>query len=112
MLERLDRTEAELEQSEDGSPLRLRLEASWQARFEDYIDELPAEEQASAGEWLREIITLASLANSPASPGTHSLAVGGDLNIQADNGSLAGGVLNVDGGVNLGNPRGPVTGKG
>ncbi|MBL3666613.1 hypothetical protein JL475_11535 [Streptomyces sp. M2CJ-2] len=107
VLERLDRTAGELEQGEAGESQRARLEASWQARFEDFIDELPAEEQSEAAEWLRGITSLGSLAQSGATAGSNGLAVGGELHVNADNGSLAGGVLNIDGGVTLGNPHRP-----
>ena len=41
------------------------------------------------------------------SAGDGGLAVGGDIHIAAEGGSVAGGVVNVEGGVSLGNPRVP-----
>ncbi|MGW1705871.1 hypothetical protein ACWCP8_10045 [Streptomyces sp. NPDC002206] len=91
---------------------RTRLEASWQARFEDFIDELPPEEQTEAVEWMREISALGSLAQGGTNAGPRGLAVSGDLTVRAETGSMAGGVLNIDGGVNLGNPPKPAASEG
>ncbi|RKE16864.1 hypothetical protein [Streptomyces sp. TLI_171] len=45
---------------------------------------------------------------SPAALGAYGVTVGGDLDISADNGSVAGAVIHVQGGLTLGNPSGPV----
>ena len=113
VLARLDRTLAEIETTGgfDGSQ-RMQLAASWRVRFEDFLDELPPEAQDEAAAHLQQIASLSSLGNSSATAAQQGLAVGRDIHVQADNGSVAGGVLNVEGGLHVGNPHQPGAARG
>ncbi|MFJ8868302.1 hypothetical protein ACIRD6_21370 [Streptomyces sp. NPDC102473] len=110
---RLDRTVAELEPAVDGTSEPLtRLEESWRTRFEDFLDDLPAEAQEEAAARIQEIATLGSVGRGASKAGDHGLAVAGDLHVQAEHGSLASGVLNIDGSISLGNPQQPAAEQG
>ncbi|MFF2119350.1 hypothetical protein ACFVXH_18695 [Kitasatospora sp. NPDC058184] len=106
-LERLDRTAAELAGAEAGQleRLRIRQEASWQARFEAFLEALPEEERERAGEALRALLEEAAARGSQVSAGAGGLAVGGNVQVSANRGSVAAGVIH--GGVSLGRPSVP-----
>ncbi|MFD0275181.1 hypothetical protein ACFVHB_14940 [Kitasatospora sp. NPDC127111] len=110
-LERLDRTAAELAAAEGGQleRLRIRQEASWQARFEAFLEDLPEDERERAGEALRELLA-AGAAQAQVSAGDGGMAVGGDVHISARKGSVAAGVIH--GGVQIGHPQAPDPSKG
>lgn len=113
VLTRLDRTVSELERArESDDTQRIRLEEAWRTRFQDFLDDLPPEAQGDAAQALRDIAALGALGRGNTSAGARGLAVGGDLHVQAEKGALAGGVLNIEGSVNLTNPRSPETGQG
>ncbi|MCX4779214.1 hypothetical protein [Streptomyces sp. NBC_01264] len=113
VLTRLDRTAGELEQAPDGHvAIHARLEDSWRTRFEDFLDELPPEAQNEALQGLRDVVALGGLGRGSTSAGQQGLAVGGDLQVQAQHGSVAGGVLNVEGGLHMELPQQPAADLG
>ncbi|HUC25651.1 MAG TPA: hypothetical protein VMA73_23340 [Streptosporangiaceae bacterium] len=108
-LEQLDQTAVMLEQavtdSEDETDVervRTRLEIAWQTRFTDLLESLDPGERAEAAERLRELV---ELAQGGVSAATGGMAVGGDVDIHAEGGSVAAGVIH--GGVRIGNPPQP-----
>ncbi|WBB60603.1 NB-ARC domain-containing protein [Streptomyces sp. WMMC500] len=99
-LERLDRTAAELEcgQGAGDERARVRQEVSWQTRIESLLEDLDGPARAAAAEDLRALLT----AHGPQGHVTAAaggLAVGGDLTVRAETGSIAAGV--VQGAVRL-----------
>ncbi|WP_030338482.1 hypothetical protein [Streptomyces sp. NRRL S-1022] len=109
-LARLDQTAADLA-AEDGvaaERIRIRQEAWWQARFEGLLEGLAQDERDRAVAELQSLLEAARA--SEAVVGNGALAVGRDLNVSADNGSVAAGVIN--GGVQLSPPPPPVSSQG
>lgn len=112
-LEQLDQTAAMLKQavvdSEDGADLervRTRLEIAWQTKFTELLESLAPDEREKAAEQLRELVDLAQgQGQGNVSATTGGMAVRGDVDIRAEGGSVAAGV--VHGGVSIGNPRQP-----
>ncbi|MFE7119551.1 hypothetical protein ACFU99_29455 [Streptomyces sp. NPDC057654] len=109
-LERLDRTAGELT---DGSPddeLRERLQGRWQERIADLLEDLDDTEREAAAEELRAAVSLVDRhigdARGAQVAGDRGLAAG-SVTARAEQGSIAGGVVNIDGGVTLGNPSRP-----
>lgn len=112
-LARLDRTLVEIQESHRPDDVqRARLVGVWRTRFEDFLEDLPTEDRENAAQALRDIAALGALGESNTSAGDRGLAVGGDLHVQAERGSVASGVLNVEGGLSLANPPFPETGRG
>lgn len=108
VLERLDQMATALDQAEpaEAARTRSRQEISWQTRFEDLLEGLDEAGREAAASQLRELVDLVGQqAQGGVSAGAAGLAVGGDLSIQAENGSVAGGVIN--GGARVGNPPPP-----
>jgi hypothetical protein len=108
-LEQLDQTAVMLEQavtdSEDETDVervRTRLEIAWQTRFADLLESLDPGEREEAAERLRELV---ELAQGGVSAATGGMAVRGDVDIHAEGGSVAAGVIH--GGVSIGNPPQP-----
>ncbi len=104
-LARLDRTAADLAEAGGGQlgQMRIRQEASWQARFEALLENLPDDEREQAAEGLRAL--LKERGSSGVSAGSGGLAVGGDVHISAGSGSIAAGVIH--GGAHIGPPPVP-----
>ncbi|GHG61489.1 hypothetical protein [Streptomyces griseocarneus] len=111
VVERLDRTAAALDGA--GPPeterVRIRLAASWQARFEDLLEDLDEAGRAEIAGQLRDLVAEARRAAPGPSAGDGGLAVGGNVDIRADHGSAAAGVM---GDVTLGNPPPPGPAQG
>ncbi|WP_370417457.1 hypothetical protein AB8O64_01695 [Streptomyces sp. QH1-20] len=103
---RLDRTVAQLEGAgpQEAERLRVLLGASWQTRFEDLLENLGDAERAEVAGQLRDMVASARRATNAVSAGDGGLAVGGRVDIRADHGSAAAGVM---GDVALGNPPQP-----
>ena len=109
-LEQLDQTAAALEQavadSEDHAELervRTRLEIAWHTRFTDLLECLGTGEREEAAERLRELVQWAQRqAAGGVSASAGGMAVKGDVDIHAEGGSVAAGV--IGGGVRIGNP--------
>lgn len=112
-LERLDRTAGELAVAGAGRPegerVRIRQEAAWQARCEALLEALDDAERAGAAAELRALLAQHA---SPGgvSAGEGGLAVGGDMTLRADGGSLAAGIVN--GGARIGPPPSPDPSQG
>lgn len=108
MLERLDQTAAVLERAEpaEAEKTRDRQEISWQTRFEDLLESLDEAGRADVAAQLHKLVELVrQQVEGGVSVGAGGLAVGGDLTIRAEGGSVAGGVIN--GGAHVGNPPVP-----
>ena len=104
-LERLDQTASELEaaQPAEAERIRIRLEAAWQGRIEALLERLEDIEQVRVADELRTLLAEQS-AHNRVSAHQSGLAVGGDVDIQADHGSVAAMTM---GNVTLGNPSQP-----
>ncbi|MEU2551381.1 hypothetical protein ABZ589_06715 [Streptomyces sp. NPDC013313] len=104
-LERLDQTAAELEVARpaEAERVRIRQEAVWQGRIEALLESL---EDAGRARVVAELRTLQAqqIVHGTVLTGHSGLAVGGDVNVQADNGSAAAVTM---GDVTLGNPSRP-----
>jgi hypothetical protein len=89
-LERLDRTAAELEaaQATEVERVRIRQEAAWQGRIEALLESLEDIERARVADELRTLLAQQT-SHSNVSAGRSGLAVGGNVNVQADHGSVA-----------------------
>ncbi|MFV5992194.1 hypothetical protein ACNPQM_06995 [Streptomyces sp. NPDC056231] len=89
-LERLDRTAAELEaaQATEVERVRIRQEAAWQGRIEALLEGLEDIERARVANELRTLLAQQT-SHSNVSAGQSGLAVGGNVNVQADHGSAA-----------------------
>lgn len=115
-LARLDQTAADLAAVDPGSAdggvsaerIRIRQEALWQVRFESFLEGLAEAQREQAASELRTLLD--EHRASGATAGDAGLAVGGDLNISADNGSVAAGVIH--GGVQLSPPPSPAPSQG
>lgn len=108
-LVRLDRSAAELAADDTGGErARIRQEAMWQARFEGLLEMLPDDQRDRAAEELRAL--LGAAAAPGVSAGDSGLAVGGDLHIRADHGSIAAAVIH--GGAHLSPPPPPAPSQG
>ncbi|MGW2303864.1 hypothetical protein [Streptomyces sp. NPDC001809] len=110
-LERLDRTAYELETAEPSTTerVRIRQEAAWQARIEALLEGMDDTERAKASQELRALLhQQGSPGGVSAGPG--GLAVGGDVGIHAEGGSVAAGVIH--GGAHIGHPQVPDPSQG
>ncbi|MFH8698880.1 hypothetical protein [Streptomyces chartreusis] len=105
-LARLEETARELTDQADCSTALVRWESSWRARWEMLLDSLPEAELPLFADGLTQVITSAGqrAGSTSISAGDHGLAVSGDVSIRAESGSLAGGVVAVEGGVSLADP--------
>ncbi|MGW6564842.1 hypothetical protein [Streptomyces sp. NPDC054975] len=113
-LERLDQTAQDLEaaSSEQAERVRIRQEASWQARIEGLLESLGAEEREEAAAALRSLLSQAGHSGPQVSAGAGGTAVGGDIAITADAGSIA--AWTIEGGAQTGGPppQNPSSGEG
>ncbi|MFD7379790.1 hypothetical protein [Streptomyces mirabilis] len=102
-VERLDQTAVQLETAGPTEVERVRLGqvAAWQARIEDLLESLDGTEQGQAAEELGALLAQ-HVSQGEVSAGQGGLAVGGNVDIRADHGSVAAGV--VHGNVTLGRP--------
>ena len=110
-LERLDQTAAALQTTDEteAERERIRQEASWQARIEARLENLESAERDEAADQLR--VLLAQLAvPGLESVGLSELAKGGNVDIRADRGSIAAGLIH--GGAHVGNPSRPDPSQG
>jgi hypothetical protein len=114
-LARLDAAASDLVAADSGGAegvqaerIRIRQEALWQARFESLLESLAEHERTRAAEELRGLLD-AHAASGP-SAGDGGLAVGGDVHIRAEGGSIAAGVIH--GGAHIGPPPPPVPSQG
>jgi hypothetical protein len=91
---------------------RLRAEAAWQMCFTMFLTSLSSREQMRA---CGELVVLIAQYLTGARPAVHAgdagVTAGSDVNITADRGSMAGGVVQVEGGVHLAFPSTIVMGR-
>ncbi|MFD9878344.1 hypothetical protein [[Kitasatospora] papulosa] len=110
-LERLDQTRAALEAADaaEAERARIRLEASWQARIEAALEGLNEGERDQVGDQLRGLLAQhAPQGAVTAGPG--GLTVGGNVDIRAEGGSIAAGVIH--GGAHTSTPPVPDPSQG
>ncbi|WP_223731622.1 exodeoxyribonuclease V subunit gamma [Streptomyces purpurogeneiscleroticus] len=90
-LERLDRTAAELESTDIDQADRVRgqVAASWQARFQDLLEDLNDVDRQRAAAQLRDVVALVGQAAADGLVGDENVAIGGDAHVQAESGSAA-----------------------
>lgn len=111
-LERLDRTAGELQaaavsgQAETEQAI-LRHAGRWRIRMEDLLEDLPDDRRAQAAEDLRAIL---AQHQGAVSAGTGGVAVGSDMNIHAEGGSIAASVIH--GGAHISPPPTPDPSQG
>ncbi|MFG3255360.1 hypothetical protein [Streptomyces sp. NPDC048172] len=111
-LERLDRTAGEVEVAGDDSErVTSRQEAAWQARFEMVLESQDASGQERMADALRSLLSEHAPASrgGVASASGSGQAVGGNVTLRADLGSVA--ALRVRD-VHLGSPSQPGTEQG
>ncbi|MFJ9944446.1 hypothetical protein [Streptomyces erythrochromogenes] len=105
-LDRLDQTARALRTADPARAERARIsqEASWQARIEAVLENLDEGERGEAAERLRTLLT----DHSPdvrVTASSRGPAAGGNMDIRAEHGSIAAGV--IDGGAYVGPPPTP-----
>lgn len=113
VLRRLDDTAQALESGDDSDDAeRVRQEASWQARFTDLLEELSEAERQQLAARLRELVAEEAPAAAPGGvqAGEGGLAVGGDVEVRADRGSVA--ATQIQGDVQIGSPQPPERAQG
>jgi hypothetical protein len=105
-LERLDRTATTLQAAEPDQveQARIRQESSWQTRIEGMLETLDDAERQKAADQLRDLLAQ-YVPQGGVSAGPGGVAVGGDMSISAERGSVASGV--VQGDVHVGRPPEP-----
>ena len=95
----------------DAERARSRVEVSWQTRFTDLLEGLDPGQREEAAQGLQELVTLAqNQAQRGVSVSGGAMAVGGDVAIHAEGGSVAAAVIH--GGVRIGNPPEPGADQG
>ncbi|WP_329347180.1 hypothetical protein OG226_51235 [Streptomyces sp. NBC_01261] len=103
-LERLDRTHAALTGAAPSD--RNRMEGVWQTRLEAFLSGITdVDARTTAAHQLAAILDTVHDAHGPVAH-VGGAAAGGDITIRADHG-VAGAVVNVEGGVNIGSPLPP-----
>lgn len=108
-LERLDRTATVVRTVGQDMEERARIieEISWRTRFETLLESLTAQERARVAAELRGL--LADATPSTAAP-AGGFAAGGKVDIHAEGGAVAAGVINGE--VRVGTPRQPGPSQG
>ncbi len=106
-LQRLDQVPVALEAAspDDMERVRDRQEAAWQARFEALLESLDGEELERAIAELSDLLRSVPGYAGSVSAGPGSFAASGNVDIHAEGGSAAAGVIH--GGVHFGNPPKP-----
>lgn len=108
-LERLDRTAAQLTASCGAEREQVRQETVWQTLIEQLLESLEDAEREQAAADLRALLKETSAAGG-VSAGADGAAAGRDINVKADNGSIAAAVL--EGGAHIGHPPVPDPSQG
>ncbi|KOV91043.1 hypothetical protein [Streptomyces sp. NRRL B-3648] len=103
-LERLDQTAAALQAAEPDQVEQARIRQEWQTHIEGMLENLDEVERQQAADQLRDLLAQ-YVPQGGVSAGPGGVAVGGDMSIRADDGSVAGGV--IQGNVHVGPPPGP-----
>ncbi|MCC9711817.1 hypothetical protein E4N62_45375 [Streptomyces sp. MNU76] len=112
--DRLDRTAGELESATssglaEAERARVRHEAGWQARIETLLENLADAERSQAAEELQALLAQHT-SQGGVSADRGGLAVDGNVDIRAEGGSIAAGV--VHGGARIGPPPAPGPSRG
>ncbi|MCQ4044855.1 hypothetical protein ACFOSC_17460 [Streptantibioticus rubrisoli] len=107
-LERLDQTASVLEAAGPGEVerVRIRQEAAWQTRFEALLESLDEHERSQVADQLRVLLK----EQASVSAGAGGLAAGGNVDIHAEQGSIAAAVIH--GGASISNPPKPDLSQG
>lgn len=102
-LERLERTVTALQTADPAQAERARIsqEASWQARIEAALENLDEEERGRAADQLRALLAR-HVPEVRVTAGPGGVATGGGMDIHAEEGSIAAGVIH--GGASIGPP--------
>jgi hypothetical protein len=110
-LERLDQTASAIEASDADTVdrVRIRQEAAWQARIEATLESLGEAERDQAADELGALLAQHT-PHGGVSAGQGGLAVGGNVDIRAEAGSIAAGVIH--GGAQIGRPLAPNPSQG
>ncbi|WP_331720511.1 hypothetical protein OG851_42855 (plasmid) [Streptomyces sp. NBC_00161] len=110
-LERLDQTATTLQATDRAQAERARIsqEASWQARIEAMLENLDEVERDQAADQLRALLT-EHVPQGRVTAGQGGLAAGGKVNISAEKGSIAVGVMH--GGAQISPPPKPDPSQG
>lgn len=105
-LERLDQTATALQPTDpaEAERARIRQEASWQVRIEAMLEGLDDAERDQAADQMRSLLAQ-HVPQGGVSAGPGGLAVGGNVDIRADGGSIAAGVIH--GGAHISTPPAP-----
>ena len=105
-LARLEETARDLSDQADSGTALVRWESAWRARYEMLLDSLPDAELPTVADELAQLISITGRRADATSisAGDHGMAVGGDVSVTAESGSLAGGVVSVEGGISLADP--------
>lgn len=108
-LERLDRTAAAVRAVGADTEERVRIveEISWRTRFETLLESSTAEERELVATELRALLADAT---PPASASSGGFAAGGKVDIHAEGGAIAAGVINGE--VHVGTPWQPGPSQG
>lgn len=106
VLERLDRTAAELESTDAREVERVRemVAVSWRARFQDLLEDLDDPDREQAVDQLRELVALIQQSTGGAIAGNEGVAIGGDVHVRAEQNSAAAWQMRD---VHIGNPPRP-----
>ncbi|MET8135085.1 hypothetical protein ABZV24_24580 [Streptomyces sp. NPDC005251] len=110
VLDRLDGSVVELERAgpEEREQARARVMAAWRTRFQDLLEDADDADRAELVRHLDELIRNRQQESRGASAGDGGLTVEGSVDIRADRGSAAAGVM---GDVTIGNPQRPGPGR-
>ncbi|MFF1871042.1 hypothetical protein [Kitasatospora herbaricolor] len=108
VLERLDRTAAEVTNPEPGraGEVRDRAAQAWQTRFQDLLEDADGAGRDALAAGLRELVAFARQAGEGVSAADGGIAVGGDLHVEARDSSAAAVRM---GDVTIGVPVNPPT---
>lgn len=103
-LRRLDQMEAALRDEHDPARLRERWEGVWQTRLELLLESVDAGDRTAVMNQLTAVSRLVQVqgVTDGVRAAEGGVAAGRDVQVRADGGSVAGAVVHVEGGVQLG----------
>jgi hypothetical protein len=111
-LERLDQTAVALEaaNSDEAEGVRIRQTDFWQGRFRALLETLDVQERDQVAAQMWALLEQLSSTSGQVSAGPEGMAVGGSVDIRAEGGSIAAGV--IQGGAHIGPPSSPAPDQG